>query len=238
MNLIKVIFTFFACALPLCGNAQTLLTEFNNGLYDTGLGNATAGNNATTLNGGDSDTHYVLTSLPGGASVTAGSDALVVHQANLPAAWVANDTGATPPSRWDSSSATAANQPAGTYDYALTLTNIPVNSLVSISGNIAADNQVNILANGTVVFSLTTNANYDTALNPFSFTFNSSTLSTTDTLSFNVINTGNSATGLQVQGLAGNYTPVPEPRQSMALILLFVGAIVAVRKLQTRSKLS
>jgi len=235
MNIFKLSATLVAICLilPLSVEAQVTMTEFDNGLYDTGLGNATSGNNATTLAGGSSDTHYVITSAPAGAGVTSG-DALVVHQANLPGGWVANDTAGTPPSRWDSTSATAAVQPVGTYDYQLTLTNITANSLVTISGNIAADNQVTILANGTLKFSLTTNPTYAGSFTAFSFSFNASSLSTTDTLDFNVTNTGTatSTTGLQVQGLTGTYTPVPEPRDSALIFLLGVGAVVSFRKLR------
>jgi len=234
MKLLKpsLILIAISLALPRILHAQAItMTEFDNGLYDTGLGDANSGNNAATLSGGSSDTHYVVVSAP----VTLG-DALVVHQANLPGGWVANSTG-TPPSRWDSTSATAGTQPPGTYDYQLTLKGITANSLVTITGNIAADNRVNILANGVLEFSLTTNASYAASFTPFSFSFNSSLVSTSDTLDFDVINTGatNSTTGLQVQGLAGTYTPLPEPRDSAALLILGAVALGVFRKLRKRS---
>jgi len=231
MNVLKIasVLVAISLALPLSGRAQTTLTEAANNLYDTAIDTT---NPTVTLGGGSNDINYIVTSAPVGSGITTPSDALVVHQANLPAGWVANDTGATPPSRWDSVSATAANEIAGTYAYVLTLTNIPTDASVSISGNVAADNQLNILANGTQKFALTTNPTYAASFNPFSFTFTASGSSTSDTLTFDVINTGTTATGLQVQGLAGTYTPVPEPRDWAVMLLLGVGGLVAVRKLR------
>jgi hypothetical protein len=230
MNILKPIPALLAICLiiPLNGHAQIAMTEAGNGLYDTGLDPTGA-----TLFGGNNDTHYVIISAPGGAGVTSGNS-LVERNGSLPAAWVANATGSTPPSRWISTEINGASQPAGVYDYRLTLTNITAGSLVLISGNIAADNQVNILADGTLKFSLTTNASYAGSFNAFSFSYTSSGTSTSSLLDFNVTNTGTSTTGLQVQGLTATYTPVPEPRDTMMAFLLGAGVLMAIRKLRQR----
>lgn len=201
----------------ISANAQTvLLTEVDNGLYDTGL-NASGG----LLSGGASDPHYSIVSSPSGTSVA--------HRVNgLPLGWVAN----TATAQWISFSSNTPAEASGTYDYQLGLTNIPAGQIVTISGSVAADDQINILANDTLVFSLTTNPNYDGSLNAFSFSFLSSGTGA-DILDFDVLNTTNNTTeGLIVNNLSGSYSPVPEPREWTLVVLLGACGLIAVRKLR------
>jgi hypothetical protein len=186
------------------------LTEATNNLYDTGLDSTGA---ALAVNA--ADPHYTLIADAGGAGTTA--YALGTFDG------IASSTGTTPPSRWISYSTTASG-PTGIYDYQLSLTNIPVGVLVSISGQILADDSVTINADGTL--SYTGPANGYTTYHAFSFNF---TADGSDNLDFSVSNSGGGPTALEVNDLAGSY-PVPETKLTGLWCLLFAGGLMALAR--------
>lgn len=201
--------------LPQVAPAQTTtLTGATNGLWNTGL--SSSGN---LLNGGAQDGNYSVIASPIGPSPA--------HRVNgLPVTWVANPATA----QWISISSSAPAEPSGTYDYRLILSNIPINQLVTISGFIAADDQVSIFSNGSVSFTLNTLPSYANALTAFSFTFVSSATGT-NTLDFNVLNTVNNSTeGLLVSGISGFYSPVPEPSTVACVALFGLGGLIVARR--------
>ena len=208
-------FLLLLTALALLGlnaSAQTvLLTEVGNDLYDTGLD--TSGN---VLAVNAVDPHYTLIADAGGAGTAA--YALGTFDG------IASSTGTTPPSRWVSFS-TAASGATGIYEYQLSLTNIPVGASVSITGQVLADDSVTIGADGTV--SYTGPANGYTAYHSFSFGF---TADGADDLDFSVSNSGGGPTALEVNDLAGSYTPVPEPKATALWALLFAGGVLLIQR--------
>ena len=201
-----------------------VLTGATNGLYDTGVNStgADAGFNVT-------DSHYTLTNLL--------AIATTVKDNQIASGWVANQDTGTPSARWISlTSNGGVSQLLGDYNYRLTLTNIPANQVVTVNGSVAADNLLNIFANGNItpVFTLNNGTSDFSQLNSFTLTFNSAS-SGTDTLDFLVTNSGIiSPTGLQVFNISGSYSPVPEPREWAMIILLGFGGLVLTRKLRSR----
>jgi uncharacterized protein YhjY with autotransporter beta-barrel domain len=164
------------------------LTASGNDLYNTGYdGTSLAGNNQP-------DTHYVITNYLTGQT----------YQANpLAPMWVANSG----PSQWITIANNTTEGPSIIYNYQLALTNIPVGSVVHISGLVAADDNATISANGaSSVFSnfspTVVGGNY-ASLQAFSgVTF---VAGTTNDLLIIVNNNGGFATGLNLQ-LTGYYT--------------------------------
>jgi hypothetical protein len=119
-----------ALAAQVPTHAQTVtLTASGNDLYNTGYdGTSLAGNNQP-------DTHYVITNYLTGQT----------YQANpLAPMWVANSG----PSQWITIANNTTEGPSIIYNYQLALTNIPVGSVVHISGLVAADDNATISANG------------------------------------------------------------------------------------------
>jgi uncharacterized protein with beta-barrel porin domain len=172
-------------------NAQSLaLTPAANNFYNTGYnGAALAGNNQP-------DTHYMITNYGSGQA----------YQANpRPVDWVANPSD----SQWITVSNTTTTGPVQTFDYRLILTNIPVGVLVTIHGNVAADDNAVISANSSgPIFSNFSTAvaagNYN-SFTPFpNVTFASGT---TNQLNILVDNNGGGPTGLNLE-LVGSYAPL------------------------------
>jgi hypothetical protein len=206
------------------------LTGTDNGLYNTGIDSS---GNVITPESGDVDPHYTVVS-----DVTSGGDpgTFVTTPAPTYAGPLFTGAGASFPP-WPTS-ATATNitlnptdNTASTdvFTYELTLTNIPTGSLVTISGNISADDSVSIFADGTQFYS-----DYSSfhTLDPFTLSFTSNG---TDTLDFAVNNSGSLATGLLVDSLIGSYelAPVPESSEyAAAVILLMLGLIVGQRQIR------
>jgi hypothetical protein len=190
--------------------AQTVaLTEATNNLYDTGLDNSGA-----LLASSSVDPHYTLVTNPSGTGPT-------TYVTALAAGWVANATGTTPPSQWisfNTNTTTTAGANA-VYDYQLVLSSIPVGVVVTISGMVAADDDIQIKANGVSEY---TNYSIYTSFHSFGFTFTSAS---TNDLDFLVNNSGSGPTGLQVNQLAGYYTPVPEIKGSAIFYLVFAGLL-------------
>ena len=207
-------FFWLLAALALFGlnaSAQVLLTEAANNLYDTGLDNTGA-----VLAVGAVDPHYTLIADAAGPGTAA--YALGTFDG------IASSTGTTPPSRWVSFS-TAANGANGIYEYQLSLSNIPVGVLVSISGQVLADDSVIITADGVTGY--TGPGNGYTAYHSFSFGF---TANGSDVLDFSVNNSGGGPTALEVNDLAGSYTPVPETKTTALWGLLFAGGLLAFQR--------
>jgi hypothetical protein len=221
MNFLKCALLASLASIAILQNshAQTVtLTGAGNNLSNTGTD--LSGN---LLNGGSQDPNFIVTA-PAGNSV-----AHVVNGA-LPSGWTPNTTTA----QWISFKSNAPTEVSGTFDYQLSLTNIPTNQVVTISGFIAADDQVNILANGTLAFSLTTNSSYAGSHTAFTLTYDSSSTGT-NTLDFDVLNTvDNTTEGLLLDTISGSFTPVPEPREYATLLLLGAGLLVVARKLRSR----
>jgi len=204
--------------------AQTVtLTPTENDLYDTGY-------NGTSLAGANQlDTHYTITNY----NVNGGQTFQASPLAN---GWVANSG----PSQWITISNTY-NGPSLIFDYQLVLTNIPLGSVVHISGLVAADDNATISANGqSSVFSnyapTVVGGNYG-SLHAFSgVTF---VAGATNDLEIIVNNNGGNATGLNLQ-LSGYYTPLtstaglgiaitpPNLTQNQTAVLDSINAINAV----------
>jgi uncharacterized protein YhjY with autotransporter beta-barrel domain len=186
----KALFSFLALAglSILRVDAQTVtLTPTANNLYNTGYaGTVQAGPNQP-------DTHYQV--------VTPGFP--VTYQANpLAGGWVANPVD----SQWITVTNPTGTAPSITYDYRLTLTNIPVGRLVTIGGLAAADDNVIVSVNGSAPFFSNFNANIVPG-NYAAFTAIPSTTfvsGTSNTLDFIVSNNGGFDTGLNLQ-LTGSY---------------------------------
>jgi uncharacterized protein YhjY with autotransporter beta-barrel domain len=175
--------------LPSHGQVITL-TPTGNDLYNTGY-------NGITLAGpNEIDTHYTITNFGTGQT----------FQANpLAAGWVPNSAN----SQWITISNSTNLGPSITFEYRLVLTHIPVGSLVTISGLVAADDNATISANGkSPVFSNyspTVVSNNYGVLQPFTgLTF---VAGTTNYIIIAVNNGGGFATGLDLQ-LTGFYTPL------------------------------
>jgi hypothetical protein len=113
--------------------------------------------------------------------------------------------------------------------YQLVLSGIPAGKLVTITGGVAADDNVTIYANGVNLFSnFASNdngANNDTKYDEFNSILNLkfTSVSGSDDLDFVVYNNGNYATGLDLQ-LSGSYQAVPEP-STYVLILGSLGLL-------------
>ena len=223
MSIPRCILTLILCALvgPLTGRAQTvLLTQTTNGLYDTGLAS-----NGHLLSGSAQDPHYNLFSQPGGGTNTTH----VVNTSSIPSTWVPDTTTA----QWISNGANIPLSVNGTYDIQQVLSNIPVNKSVTISGSIAADDQVQIFANGLLALNLTTSTTYEGGFTTFTITFNSAA-NGINTLDYDVLqNVNNDVLGLIVDNLSGFYAPVPEPREWSMIVLLGIAGLMAVRKFKS-----
>lgn len=121
--------------------------------------------------------------------------------------------------------------PVGYYDYLTTFTLPSDANSVSISLDLAADDEAtSIVLNGQAVGATLTSVNYF-AYTPISFT-SGNVLAGTNSLVFQVYNEGG-PTGLRVDGIAGSYTTtivaVPEPG-SLFLGGLAVGFLVLSRR--------
>jgi uncharacterized protein YhjY with autotransporter beta-barrel domain len=172
----------------LTAKAQTVtLTPSGNDLYNTGYdGTVLAGNNQP-------DTHYALIGFGNGTA----------FQANpLAGGWAANPGNA----QWITISNTTTTGPTISYDYRLTLTNIPAGRLVTISGLVAADDNVTISGNGSSPFFsnfspkvVTGNFGAFTAIPTTTFVSGTSNF-----LDFVVNNVGGGPTGLNLV-LTGSY---------------------------------
>ena len=172
-----------------------IMTPATNNLYNTGYaGTVLAGNNQV-------DTHYVLTNFL----------TTQTYQAHpLANGWLLNSH--TPGSQWITIVPAGQNNTPpvaflhATFDYQLTLTNIPVGALVTIEGKVAADDNATITANGSSPY-FTNYApkvvagNYMTQ-QPFSaVTF---VAGATNTILIAVSNVGGGPTGLNLD-LEGSY---------------------------------
>ena len=200
-----------------------ILTPAENNLYNTGY-------NGTTLAGDNQlDTHYTITNY-----VTSQT-----FQANpLAAGWVANPSDA----QWITISNTTNVGPTTTFDYQLKLTNIPVGSVVTISGLIAADDNATISANSKspVFNSLSQNGGagsiYNAITNFGTLTF---VAGKNNYITIVVSNNGGGPTGLNLQ-LDGSYVPLastvglnlkltpPHLTQNQTAVLNSINAINAV----------
>lgn len=218
---------------------QTELTAAGNDLYDTGWSSAGAFQSNSNLEDG----HYILESITPDAippTVTLPGPTYGVTNAEVTAAsWTQansatgsiNGSGQTVGANWISFSASTNIQAnvENVFDYRLSLTNIPVGAIVTITGNFGGDDSVSVFADGSST-ALFTNPNWGTsATGTFTFTADGA-----DYLDFDVTNDNNSGgyTGLYVDDLTGSYTAVPEPREWSALVLLGLAAVVVVRKLR------
>jgi uncharacterized protein YhjY with autotransporter beta-barrel domain len=201
---------------------QVILTAAANNLYNTGY-------NGTTLAGNNQlDTHYTLTNHGSGQT----------FQANpLAPGWVANPSN----SQWITIANNTNLGPSVSFTYQLKLTNIPAGSLVTITGNVAADDNATISANSkSPVFSnfspgvVAGNYNFFQAFGPLTFISGASNV-----INILVANTGGLATGLNLE-LNGSYVPLtstvglgiqlspPGLTQNQTAVLNSINAINAV----------
>jgi hypothetical protein len=180
-------------------SAQTvILTPTANNLYNTGY------NGTTFATGNEADSHYTVTNY----SVFGG---LAYHSNPVQPLWVPNAT--TGDSQWDSvvPHVVPTNTPPapftfGTFDYQLTLTNIPVGALVHIVGLVAADDNATVTANGSTPYF--TNASSHVVVGNFAhqvaFSGVTFVAGATNEVTIIVSNVGGGPTGLNLS-LDGSY---------------------------------
>lgn len=146
-------------------------------------------------------------------------------------AWIAN----TATSKWITPS---ANQAAsfdpysnGTYTWSLSfdLTGFDA-STASFSGKFAADNSAVVKLNGNQVGSANSHSSYAHFGAVTGFT---SGLNTLDFVVTNVAQNGGNPTGLRVEFIASNVTPVPEP-ETYAMLLAGLGLMGVISRRRTK----
>jgi hypothetical protein len=176
-------------------------------LYDTGVGS----NGVALPDGTSPDPHY---------TIVAGSDGSAPNTTNIydSGFWMPGSSS----SAWVTPGASFQYFQNGPFDYQTTFTLPPDTNSVSISLNLAADDEApGILLNGVLV---------DTPPTVYTFDYTAVSFNSDDvipglnTLTFETLNFdpngGNSPTGLRVDGITGSYTVVPE---SSAFALLGAG---------------
>ncbi len=193
----------------LAANAQVVtLTPAGNNLYNTGYD--VGGALLVPGNPNPPDAHYQLTNYGTGMSYLANplAPSWVANPGNAQWITVSSDPAVTAAATPTFPPTNPPGTPPGTpYDYRLTLTNIPAGRLITLGGQIAADDGVVIKVNGSSpVFSnahsTVTPGNY-AAFTPIpTITFVSGT---TNVVDFLVNNVGGYATGLNTV-LNGSYT--------------------------------
>ena len=198
------------------------LTPTENNLYNTGY-------NGTTLAGDNQlDTHYTITNYGTGQT----------YQANpLAGGWVANPGN----SQWITISNSTNNGGTQIFDYRLVLTNIPVGSVVTIGGSVAADDNATISANShSPVFNSLSQNGGGSIYNGFT-NFGNLTFVAGKTNVINILVNNNNAgpTGLNLQ-LDGSYVSLtstvglnlkltpPNLTQNQTAVLDSINAINAV----------
>jgi hypothetical protein len=159
------------------------------GLFSTGV-DATG----APLAVGAVDPHYVLTS---DDPARPGPNALVVSPVT---GWIAN----TPTSNWVSAQANGFGANLANYTYTTTFTLAGVDpTTVTINGSWACDDSCVIKLNGTVVAAASYAAPGWLAAAPFTIPAGSPFVTGTNTLAFEVTNSGGGASGLQIVSISG-----------------------------------
>ena len=186
-------------------NAQILYGI--NSLFSTGVDSS-----GNVLANGATDPHYAIVANSGDGSIA--NSGTVITQ-NLPSggpgAWVPTNTA----SAWVEPAPYFGTfySPTGSYDWQTTFTLPHGATSVTISGDVAVDDDMpgGILLNGTQVLADPTGSEQFAHLTPFTFT-SSSVVPGTNTLGFQTYN-GADITGLRVDAIAGTYTlstpPIP-----------------------------
>ncbi len=188
-----IVSTLAVAAMPL--SADSIV-----GLYDTGVGS----NGVSLPDGTSPDPHYTIVS---------GADGSVASTTNIfnSGFWMPGSS----TSAWVTPGASFQYFPNGPFDYQTTFTLPSDANSVSISLNLAADDEVpGILLNGDLVdtppYPTVDTSNYT----PISFN-SGDVVPGLNTLTFETLNFdsngGNNPTGLRVDGITGSYTVVPEP---------------------------
>jgi hypothetical protein len=185
-------------------------------IFNTGVDNSNA-----LLPAGSVDPHYLL----GGGSAFAG--------ANPPPVWIANG----PNSQWITPTANASDAFFGgvTYHYTTTFT-LPVDfTSATISGLWATDNGSSMSLNGGPSVSMTPDVGF-LVFTPFTIT--SGFVAGTNTLMFDVLNSGafNSQTGLRVE-ISGFFTPANGVPDSGSSAVLFGGGLMALGMFASRLRM-
>ncbi len=191
---------FLFCIVGIAAiSAAPLSADSINDLYDTGVG----ANRVSLPDGTSPDPHY---------SIVDGGDGSVANTTNIfnSVFWMPGSS----TSAWVTPTSVYQYLPNGPFDYQTTFT-LPSNAdSVSISLNLAADDEVlGILLNGMLV-DIPPSTVSTPIYTPISFSSNNVVagvnILTFETLNFDPFG-GINPTGLRVDGITGSYTVVPEP---------------------------
>jgi hypothetical protein len=203
--------------------ATPLVSASSLAVYGTGVGPG------GPLADGSVDSYYTLTSSD---PSTTGPSAYVTNQNQLGAKWLP-DTSA---SKWITPNANGKTSFGRfTYNYTTTFDLTGFNlTTVDLSGELAADDKVALLLNGSKVLGPVGHWNRDTA-----FSLTTGFVAGVNTLEFEVSNSGKGPTGLDValSGTASLISAVPEPASSglvgAALMGLMLGGFGLAKRFRS-----
>jgi pimeloyl-ACP methyl ester carboxylesterase len=200
-------------------NVQTASAQIPlTGLYDTGVDSS-----GNILPNGANDPYYAIVADSSDGSIASSATVITSNlPVGSPGAWVSTNTA----SAWVTPAAYANNlwgAAVGYYDWQTSFTLPQGATSVSISGNLAVDDDMpgGILLNGTKVLADPTGNDQFAHLTPFSFT-SSSVVAGTNTLLFQTYNQSG-PTGLRVDGITATYTSTPLPTDPVGIQFVQAG---------------